>query len=267
MLGDSINFSPGRTQVRELEIYGTEIEAVTTPTNTITPPPSSAGGGSGGSSTVVPPQSPNFVTVPSNLTTTPSASGSTNQVQTALLTKPLYQGIYNEETRQLQTFLSQDASLYPEGLITGYFGLLTKKAVQRFQCKYGIICDGDESTTGYGRVGLKTLAKLNELIYKQNIPTQSVQIQTFIQKLFLGSRNNNVRGLQEFLAKDTSLYPEGLITGYFGLLTKKAVQRFQCKYGIICDGDESTTGYGRVGPKTLQKLTQLNLGSSSNSTR
>ena len=267
VLGDSINFSPGRTQVRELEIYGTEIEAVTTPTNTITPPPSSAGGGSGGSSTVVPPQSPNFVTVPSNLTTTPSASGSTNQVQTALLTKPLYQGIYNEETRQLQTFLSQDASLYPEGLITGYFGLLTKKAVQRFQCKYGIICDGDESTTGYGRVGLKTLAKLNELIYKQNIPTQSVQIQTFIQKLFLGSRNNNVRGLQEFLAKDTSLYPEGLITGYFGLLTKKAVQRFQCKYGIICDGDESTTGYGRVGPKTLQKLTQLNLGSSSNSTR
>ncbi|KKS42670.1 MAG: hypothetical protein UV05_C0038G0005, partial [candidate division CPR1 bacterium GW2011_GWA2_42_17] len=42
-------------------------------------------------------------------------------------------------------------------------------------------------------------------------------------------------------------------------LTRKAVQRFQCKYGIVCYGDESTTGYGQVGHRTLQKLNQLNL--------
>ena len=242
VLGDNINFSPGRTQARELEIYGTE--AAATPSNPIalanpiTPPSSGAGGGGGGGPTVVPPQPSNTVL--------------------SKLTKLLYQGIYNEETRQLQTFLSQDASLYPEGLITGYFGLFTKKAVQRFQCRHGIICDGDERTTGYGQVGLKTLAKLNELMYKQNISLPPVQIQTFTQKLFLGSRNNDVKNLQEFLAKDASLYPEGLITGYFGLFTKKAVQRFQCRHGIICDGDERTTGYGQVGPKTLQKLNQLN---------
>ena len=91
-------------------------------------------------------------------------------------------------------------------------------------------------------------------------PTKSCD--NFTRKLFFGVRNNDVKSLQEFLAKDASLYPEGLITGYFGPLTKKAVQRFQCKYDIICDGDESTTGYGQVGPKTLQKLNQLNLKSS-----
>ena len=112
---------------------------------------------------------PNFDTAPSDLTTTPSAMGLTTRgVQTALFTKPLYQGLYNQETRQLQTVLSRDASLYPEGLITGYFSLLTKKAVRRFQCKYGIICNGDESTTGYGRVGPKTLQKLNQLNIKNS---------------------------------------------------------------------------------------------------
>ena len=62
-------------------------------------------------------------------------------------------------------------------------------------------------------------------------PTKSCD--NFTRKLFFGVRNNDVKSLQEFLAKDASLYPEGLITGYFGLLTKKAVQRFQCKHGII----------------------------------
>lgn len=89
----------------------------------------------------------------------------------------------------------------------------------------------------------------------------SKNTKSFTRKLFFGSRNDDVRSLQEFLAKDASLYPEGFITGYFGPLTKKAVQRFQCKYGIICNGDESTTGYGQVGPRTLQKINQLNLKS------
>ena len=289
VLGDAINFSPGRTQAREFEIYGAEV--VVTPSNPITttipimPPPSGGGGGStvttpstsaggsgggstittpppneggGGGSAIVPPQASH--TVLSNPTAPPPpAPKPASQVQTIVLIKPLYQGTFNDETRQLQTFLSRDASIYPEGLITGYFGLLTKKAVQRFQCKYGITCEGSESTTGYGRAGLKTLTKLNELMYTQNLPIPPIQAPTLLQKLFLGSRNNNVKSLQEFLAKDPSIYPEGLITGYFGLLTKKAVQRFQCKYGITCEGSESTTGYGLVGPKTLQKLNQLNL--------
>jgi murein L,D-transpeptidase YcbB/YkuD len=76
----------------------------------------------------------------------------------------LQSGDSGEDVTQLQTFLkSQGVDIYPEGLITGYFGNLTKLAVQRFQKKYGIISFGNEWTTGYGMVGPKTRLKLNEL--------------------------------------------------------------------------------------------------------
>jgi len=40
---------------------------------------------------------------------------------------------------------------------------LTTKAVQRFQCQYQIVCSGAPKTTGYGSVGPRTRAKLNEI--------------------------------------------------------------------------------------------------------
>ncbi len=46
-------------------------------------------------------------------------------------------------------------------------------------------------------------------------------------------------------------------TPYFGAMTREAVRRFQCAKGIACDGDEATTGYGRVGPMTRSALLQL----------
>ena len=79
----------------------------------------------------------------------------------------------------------------------------------------------------------------------------------FIKSLKLKSEGEEVKKLQEFLSHDKEIYPEGLITGYFGHLTREAVQRFQCKHNIICSGDEKTTGYGIVGPKTIAKLNGL----------
>lgn len=46
----------------------------------------------------------------------------------------------------------------------------------------------------------------------------------------------------------------GRETEYFGALTREAVRRFQCAQGIVCGGDERTTGYGRVGPLTRAAL-------------
>jgi peptidoglycan hydrolase-like protein with peptidoglycan-binding domain len=60
--------------------------------------------------------------------------------------------------------------------------------------------------------------------------------------------------LQVLLAKDPSIYPEGVISKYFGNLTKKAVQKFQEKYNISSKG---LAGYGQVGPKTKAKLIEL----------
>ncbi|MCD6568982.1 peptidoglycan-binding protein, partial [bacterium] len=45
-----------------------------------------------------------------------------------------------------------------------------------------------------------------------------------------GMRGDAVKTLQEGLKQDPSVYPEGLVTGYFGPLTKAAVIRFQEKY-------------------------------------
>ncbi len=73
-------------------------------------------------------------------------------------------------------------------------------------------------------------------------------------QLDFGATGGNVTSLQQFLAADVSVYPEALVTGYFGVLTRAAVQRYQCKQGIVCGGTAASTGYGRVGPRTLAAI-------------
>lgn len=64
-----------------------------------------------------------------------------------------------------------------------------------------------------------------------------------------GSTGERVRKLQENLAKDSSVYPEGLVTGTFGPLTEQAVRRFQIKYNI--------DPVGQVGPITKAKIESI----------
>ncbi len=66
---------------------------------------------------------------------------------------------------------------------------------------------------------------------------------TLDRQLEVGSRGADVSALQTFLAQDATLYPQGLVTGYFGFLTKSAVSNFQSRNGI--------SAVGRVGPQTL----------------
>ena len=70
-------------------------------------------------------------------------------------TKTLQLGTTDAEVTTLQTILKGNATVYPEGLVTGYFGSLTEKAVKAFQTKYGI--------DSIGIVGPITRAKLNAL--------------------------------------------------------------------------------------------------------
>lgn len=65
------------------------------------------------------------------------------------------------EVSKLQRFLAQDASVYPEGRVSGFFGELTELAVKRWQAKKGIISSGSPETTGYGRVGPRTREAMN----------------------------------------------------------------------------------------------------------
>jgi len=66
------------------------------------------------------------------------------------------------------------------------------------------------------------------------------------RQLQLGMRGSDVSALQAFLALDNTIYPQGLVTGYFGSLTKSAVSNFQARNGI------STVG--RVGPQTMAAI-------------
>ncbi len=49
-------------------------------------------------------------------------------------------------------------------------------------------------------------------------------------------------------------------TDRFGALTRAAVRQFQCTMKIVCGGDEYTTSYGTVGPRTRQALAVLAAG-------
>lgn len=73
-------------------------------------------------------------------------------------------GMRSANITNIQTYLASNPAFYPEGLVTGYYGSLTTAAVQRFQAYYGIVSSGSPSSTGYGRVGPSTMAKMNELI-------------------------------------------------------------------------------------------------------
>jgi peptidoglycan hydrolase-like protein with peptidoglycan-binding domain len=125
------------------------------------------------------PQPPNESSAPTSASTqTPPSSGilerSTNNLsnisetvlQNLKLTRNLKYGDRNDEVRYLQIFLkSQGPDIYPEGIVSGWFGPLTQKAVERFQEKYkeDILkpLNLDRPT---GIVGSRTRTKINELV-------------------------------------------------------------------------------------------------------
>ena len=74
------------------------------------------------------------------------------------------------------------------------------------------------------------------------------------QSLKRGSTGEDVTRLQQFLARDSSVYPEAQVTGYYGALTEAAVKRWQVKFNIVSSGTPESTGYGVVGPRTAAIL-------------
>jgi len=51
-------------------------------------------------------------------------------------------GMSSEEVKLLQSILAQDPSIYPQGIISGYYGNLTTEAVKRLQQKLGLPSTG-----------------------------------------------------------------------------------------------------------------------------
>ncbi len=213
-------------------------------------------GGGGASAPSIPPQTP------SAPPPTPAPATTPTGLATALFARDLAMGTKNNDVSRLQAFLASEKELYPEGLITGYYGSLTRAAVIRFQAKYGI--------AQVGRVGPETRAKLEEVFGKatpaapevaQASPAAVSVSPVFNSSLSLGARNDDVKRLQQLLNSDPEMRvaasgvgSPGEETTYFGALTERAVQKFQEKYGVAKAGE---AGYGHLGPKTRAKLEEV----------
>ena len=77
----------------------------------------------------------------------------------------------------------------------------------------------------------------------------SMAFNPITSQMSLGSRGDNVTNLQTFFSSNSSIYPEALVTGYYGSLTVNAVNRFQAAYGL--------SQVGNVGPLTMSKINSL----------
>ncbi|TSD03844.1 MAG: Uncharacterized protein Greene071421_578 [Parcubacteria group bacterium Greene0714_21] len=76
--------------------------------------------------------------------------------------------------------------------------------------------------------------------------------------LQVASNGEDVKKLQQCLAKDPQVYPDGTVSGSFGSLTKAAVIKFQEKYASeILAPQGLKFGTGKVGGATQEKLNEL----------
>ncbi len=96
-----------------------------------------------------------------------------------------------------------------------------------------------------------TPAEFPETVAEEEVVEEETEIPPpeLTRSLFRGSRGEDVRSLQEFLAQDTGIYPEGLITGYYGVGTERAVRRWQSKNDV--------SAVGRIGPQTIAKFREM----------
>lgn len=103
---------------------------------------------------------------------------------------------------------------------------------------------------------IQTVAKTSVPAATVAKPSAAAQVVSpvFNKDLSYGSRNTDVKRLQQLLAQDKTIYPSGLANGVFGSATMQAVKNFQKKYGI-------TPVDGRVGPATRAKIQQVFRGS------
>jgi len=103
-------------------------------------------------------------------------------------------------------------------------------------------------------LGTATTTEKKEELLKAPLKTTAFDINKLTGPFSFGAKGEQVKLLQEILKGDTTIYPEGKVTSFYGMLTRKAVERFQIKYTIAKEGDK---GFGIAGPKTRGKLKEV----------
>src|SRR3989344_7322041 len=125
-----------------------------------------------------------------------------------------------------------------------------QKQVSELKSELGASAPIISSATSSISVIVSTTSIITSIISEE--PASEVSelvLPTFTRQLSRGASGEDVRKLQEFFAQDKSLYPEGLITGYFGPATERAMKKWQEKNNL--------EAVGRIGPKSIMKLNEL----------
>jgi len=88
------------------------------------------------------------------------------------------------------------------------------------------------------------IADLKERVTQMRSETRETRAE-IRENLRKGMQHEDVREIQEILATDPSVYPEGITSGYFGRLTEQAISRFQERFGLTVTGTltEETRAY------------------------
>lgn len=125
----------------------------------------------------------------------------------------------------------------------------------RYKIYFGL---GDTLTSS----AVSTMIRSREFYTASSLPVSTTSLppssSPFNTDMAIGATGNNVNALQSCLARDPLVYPQGLVTGYFGLLTQRAVIRFQEKFAAeILAPAGLARGNGIVGPLTRVKLNQV----------
>lgn len=219
-------------------------------------------GSSGGSSQTTTPKPVFTPTVPQVLPTVSVASCSS---ATRVFSSTLSIGMSHPDVKALQQLLNSTgftvAASGPgsKGQETSVFGPATFKALQAFQAAkdipstglFGPITRSVASLLPFASCAAQTTA---QTATAATVASASTAGATFTLGLDFGSTGPEVTALQTLLSKYPEFYPERLVTGVFGQLTQKAVQRLQEYHKLSQPGDPA---YGFVGPKTRALLNTL----------
>jgi LAS superfamily LD-carboxypeptidase LdcB len=83
-------------------------------------------------------------------------------------------GSQNREIALLQIMLSEDDAVYPEGVVTGYFGDLTKDALTKFQ--------NENTLKATGELGEDTRIMLNNIFLEELCPKRATSTELLLRK-------------------------------------------------------------------------------------
>ena len=123
-----------------------------------------------------------------------------------------------------------------EGRATGYFGTVTQQAIIDYQSRQGLTVDG--------KAGPQTLSSLMDGGFSIS-SDRFVSGEEDVGIYYPGDKGSAIAALQSQLLA-LEYYDYGKITGYYGPVTKQAVERFQRTNGLKVDGI--------AGPETLSLL-------------